>query len=277
MEDLQNGVNESVPAEQTETASEPEVNAEGNESEVEGNETPETTEQPEAEPEDRNAAFARVRREAEAKANRRMSALDAEVAERFKGFTNPITGQPITTAKEYFDALDAQNQVDTQRTLAEKGLDPKLIDNAVNNNPAIKAANLILQQERLKNVQTYLDEQVAEVGKIDPDIKTAQDIEKSERYSEVLRYVKENHLSIVDAYKLTYADKLNERKTAAVKQQAINNAKSQSHLKATDGGNNVSDGFVDIPANVLPQWKEWFPYKTMKELRESYNNTLHRE
>ena len=276
MEDLQNGVNESVPAEQTETASEPEVNAEGNESEVEGNENPETTEQPEAEPEDRNAAFARVRREAEAKANRRMSALDAEVAERFKGFTNPITGQPITTAKEYFDALDAQNQVETQRTLAEKGLDPKLIENAVNNNPAIKAANLILQQERLKSVQTYLDEQVAEVGKIDPDIKTAQDIEKSERYSEVLRYVRENHLSIVDAYKLTYADKLNERKTAAVKQQALNNARSQSHLKATDGGNVGSDGLVEIPSNQLAQWKEFFPNKTAKELKEAYNRSLHK-
>ena len=276
MEDLQNSVNESAPAEQTETASEPEVNAEGNESEVEGNETPETTEQPEAEPEDRNAAFARVRREAEAKANRRMSALDAEVAERFKGFTNPITGQPITTAKEYFDALDAQNQVDTQRTLAEKGLDPKLIENAVNNNPAIKAANLILQQERLKSVQTYLDEQVAEVGKIDPDIKTAQDIEKSERYSEILRYVKENHLSIVDAYKLTYADKLNERKTAAVKQQALNNARSQSHLKATDGGNVGSDGLVEIPSNQLAQWKEFFPNKTAKELKEAYNRSLHK-
>jgi len=274
MEDLQNGVNESVPAEQTETASEPEVNAEGNESEVEGNETPETTEQPEAEPEDRNAAFARVRREAEAKANRRMSALDAEVAERFKGFTNPITGQPITTAKEYFDALDAQNQVDTQRTLAEKGLDPKLIDNAVNNNPAIKAANLILQQERLKSVQTYLDEQVAEVGKIDPDIKTAQDIEKSERYSEVLRYVKENHLSIVDAYKLTYADKLNERKTAAVKQQAINNAKSQQHLTATEGNTKSSD-LKEVPSSVIEQWRMFFPDKTDAQIRELYNNSLH--
>ena len=116
------GVNESEPAEQTEVASEPEVNAEGNESEAEVNETPET---PEAEPEDRNAAFARVRREAEAKANRKMSALDAEVAERFKGLSNPITGQPITSAREYFDALDAQEKLATQKKLADNGIDPE--------------------------------------------------------------------------------------------------------------------------------------------------------
>ena len=274
MEDLQNGVNESEPAEQTEVASEPEVNAEGNESEVEGNETPEVTETPEAEPEDRNAAFARVRREAEAKANRRMSALDAEVAERFKGLSNPITGQPITSAREYFDALDAQEKLATQKKLADNGIDPELIDKAVNNSPAVKAATLVLQEQRLKEVQTYLEKQVEEIGRLDPDIKSAKDIESSERYPEILRYVNENHLSVVDAYKLTYADKLNERKTAAVKQQAINNAKSQQHLTATEGNVKGSD-LKEVPSAIVEQWRIWFPDKTDAQIRELYNNSLH--
>ena len=268
------GVNESEPAEQTEVASEPEVNAEGNESEVEGNETPEVTETPEAEPEDRNAAFARVRREAEAKANRRMSALDAEVAERFKGLSNPITGQPITSAREYFDALDAQEKLATQKKLADNGIDPELIDKAVNNSPAVKAAALVLQEQRLKEVQTYLEKQVEEIGRLDPDIKSAKDIESSERYPEILRYVNENHLSVVDAYKLTYADKLNERKTAAVKQQAINNAKSQQHLTATEGNVKGSD-LKEVPSAIVEQWRIWFPDKTDAQIRELYNNSLH--
>jgi hypothetical protein len=269
------GVNESEPAEQTEVASEPEVNTEGNESEAEGN--PEaTTEQPEVteEPEDRNAAFAKVRREAEAKANRRMSALDAEVAERFKGLSNPITGQPIRTAREYFDALDAQEKLATEKTLADKGLDPKLIENAVNNSPAIKAANLVLQEQRLKDVQTYLEKQVEEIGKIDPDIHSAQDIEKSERYPEIYRYVNENHLSVVDAYKLAYADKLVANKTAAVKQQAINNAKSQQHLVATEGNTKGSD-LKEVPSSVIEKWRMFFPDKTDAQIRELYNNSLH--
>lgn len=265
------GVNESEPAEQTEVASEAEVNTEGTESEPEGNTEPEVTEE---QPEDRNAAFARVRREAEAKANRKMSALDAEVAERFKGLSNPITGQPITSAREYFDALDAQEKLATQKKLADNGIDPDLIDKAVNNSPAVKAATLVLQQERLKGVQTYLEEQVAEIGKIDPDIKTAQDIEKSERYPEIYRYINENHLSIVDAYKLTYADKLNKRTTAAVKQQAINNAKSQQHLTATEGNVKGSD-LKEVPSSVIEQWRIWFPDKSDAQIRELYNNSLH--
>lgn len=274
MEDLQNGVNESVPAEQTEVASEPEVNTEGNVEEAEGN--TEATEQPEVteEPEDRNAAFAKVRREAEAKANRRMSALDAEVAERFKGLTNPITGQPIRTAREYFDALDAQEQLATQKTLADNGLDPKLIENAVNNNPAVKAANLYLQEQQHKDLLAYLEKQVEEVGKLDPDIHSAQDIEQSERYPEVQRYVKENRLSIVDAYKLVYADKLTANKTAAAKQQAINNARSQQHLKPTEGGSAGKD-LKEIPQSQISEWRRFFGDKSDAEIRELYNNTLH--
>ena len=276
MEEYEVGVNESEPAEQTEV-SEPEVNEVGNESETSESEGVAEAETTEEQPEDRNAIFANMRRKAEAEARARQSALDRQYAEKFKDYKNPITGQPITSAQDYFDALAAQEQLQTKKTLTEKGIDPSIIDRAVNNNPAIKAANLVIAEQRLKDTKTYLNKQVEEVSKLDPDIKSAADIEKSERYPEVLRYVRDNRLSVVDAYKLVYADKLSEKKTAAVKQQAINNAKSQSHLKATDGGNNVSDGLVDIPANQLSQWREWFPNKTMKELKESYNNTLHKE
>ena len=269
------GVNESEPAEQTEVASEPEVKEEGNESETsQSEEVANSAEITEEQPEDRNAAFARVRREAEAKANRKMSALDAEVAERFKGLSNPITGQPITSVREYFDALDAQDKLATQKKLADNGIDPELIDKAVNNSPAVKAATLVLQEQRLKEVQTYLEKQVEEVGKIDPDIHSAADIEKSERYPEIYRYVNENHLSVVDAYKLAYADKLNERKTAAVKQQAINNAKSQQHLTATEGNVKGSD-LREVPSSVIEKWRMFCPDKTDAQIRELYNNSLH--
>lgn len=273
MEDLQNGVNESEPAEQTEVASEPEVNAEGNESET--TESVEVAE-PEAtaEPEDRNAAFARVRREAEAKANRRMSALDAEVAERFKGLSNPITGQPITSAREYFDALDAQEKLATQKKLADNGIDPELIDKAVNNSPAVKAANLVIQEQRSREIASYLEKQIEEVSKLDPDIKSAKDIEQLERYPEIHHYIDKNHLSIVDAYKLVYGDKLNKRTTAAVKQQAINNAKSQQHLTATEGNVRGSD-LKEVPSAIVEQWRIWFPDKTDAQIRELYNNSLH--
>lgn len=271
MEENFEGVNESEAAEQTEevtevtevTEGEPEGNTEGTESETE----------PEL---DRNAIYADARRKAEAEARRKYSSIDAQYAERFKGFTNPETGQPITSAKDYFDALDAQERLANKKALAEKGFDPDLIEKAVNNSPLVRAATQVLQSQKVKDLQTYLDKQVEEVSKIDPDIKTVQDIERSERYSEIRAYVTRNNLSVVDAYKLVYADKLTANKTAAVKQQAINNAKSQSHLKATDGGSATSDGLVEIPAKEIDKWREFFPNKSAKELREAYNRSLHR-
>lgn len=268
MEDNFEGVNESESAEQTEV-SEPEVNEEGTVEETEEV----TEEQPEL---DRNAIYADARRRAESEVKRRQSAIDSMYAEKFKDYKNPITGQPIRNARDYLDALAAQDQLQTQQALANKGLDPKLIENAVNNSPAVKAANLVIAEQRLERTKDYLAKQVEEVGKLDPDIKSAEDIEKSERYPEVLRYVRDNRLSVVDAYKLVYADKLNEKKTAAVKQQAINNAKSQQHLKATDGGNGGSDGLVNIPESQLAEWKRFYPEKSPKELREAYNRSLHK-
>lgn len=269
MEEYEVGVNESEAAEQTEV-SEEEVIEEGNGEEIE--ETPEVTDEPEL---DRNAIFADARRRAEAEFKRKQAAIDAQFAERFKDYKNPITGQPIKTAQDYYDALSAQEQMQTRQTLAEKGIDPSIIEKAVNNNPAIKAANLVIAEQRIQNVKTYLDKQVAEVSKIDPDIHSVQDIEASDRYPQILAYVNNNRLSVVDAYRLVYADKLNEKKTAAVKQQAINNAKSQSHLKATESGAGSGDNLVNIPENQLAKWREFFPDKSEKELREAYNNTLH--
>lgn len=271
MEDYEVGVNESELAEQTE-ASEPEVTTEEAEGNTEGTESEVTEEQPEL---DRNAIYADARRKAEAEARRKQSVIDAEYAVRFKDYKNPITGQPIRSAKDYFDALTAQEQLQTKKTLADNGIDPNLIEKAVNNSPAVKAANLVIAGQKLEKVKTYLDEQVKEVGKIDPDIRTVQDIEKSDRYPQILAYVNNNRLSVVDAYKLVYADKLNDKKTAAIEQRAINNAKSQQHLKATEGGNNSKSELREIPSSELSEWRKFFGDKSDAELRELYNNSLH--
>ena len=272
MDEILEGVNESEPAEQTEEASveETEVNEGGNESEPE---VKEESEQPEL---DRNAIFADARRRAEAEYKHKQAAIDAQYAEKFKDYKNPITGQPIRSAQDYFDALSAQEQLATQKALADKGLDPQLIEKAVSNSPAIKAANLVIAEQRIKEVKASLDKQIEEIGRIDPDIKSAEDIEKSERYPEVLRYVKDNRLSVYDAYKLVYADKLTSQKTAAVKQQALNNAKSQQHLKSTEGGNGGSDGLLNIPESQLAEWRRFYPEKSAKELKEAYNRSLHK-
>ena len=266
MEELENGVNESEPAEQTEV-SEPEVNTEGNESEPEVE-----TQEPEL---DRNAIYADARRKAEAEAKHKYDAIDAQFAEKFKDYKNPETGQPIKSAKDYFEAIAAQERVATKRTLTEKGIDPSIIEKAVNNSPALQAANRIIEEQRRKDVEIYLNDQVKAVSKIDPSIKSVEDIEKSDRYPEVLKYVNENRLSIVDAYKLVYADRLTQSKTEAVKQQAINNVKSQQHLKSTDGGA-TTDGLVPIPERELAQWQAFYPEKSSKELRELYNKYLHK-
>ena len=58
---------------------------------------------------DENAIYAEARRTAE----KQMNAMNARVMSRFAGMTNPETGQPIKTVADYFEALDAQERVNT--------------------------------------------------------------------------------------------------------------------------------------------------------------------
>lgn len=262
MEENYEGVNESEAAEQTEEVTEVE-NGEG---------TVEETTEPEL---DRNAIYADARRRAESEARRKQEAFDARIADRFKGFTNPLTGKPIQSAQDYFDALDAQDSLATKKTLADNGIDPNLIEKAVNNSPAIRTANAIIASQRQKEVVSQIENDVKAITQIDPDIKSVDDILTGERFPDVLRYVDKNKLSLVDAYKLVYADKLSQRKTEAVKQQAINNVRSQQHLTPTDGGAGKKDTLKEIPQSQLRQWQEFFPNKSPKELREAYNASLH--
>jgi hypothetical protein len=79
-------------------------------------------------------------------------------------------------------------------------------------------------------------------------------------------------MRLADAYKLVNFDRLSSIKTQAAQQQAINQAKSKGHLSQTSGLAD-QDKTSDIPDSVLSQWKEWFPEKSMKELKALYNKS----
>ena len=76
-----------------------------------------------------------------------------------------------------------------------------------------------------------------------------------------------------EAYKIVNFDLVFASKESAVKQQTINQVKGKNHL-TTGASINVDDGEEDIPANMVSQYKDWFPDKSMKELKKLYNTTM---
>ena len=94
-----------------------------------------------------NAKYAAMRRKAEAEAEKKYASkqaeLDRQFASMFGQYTNPETGEPIRTARDYFNAMQAQQNQQTRSQLEQAGIDPNLIDNAVRNNPAVQYANAV--------------------------------------------------------------------------------------------------------------------------------------
>lgn len=217
---------------------------------------------------DENAKYAAARRKAEAE----IKARDAEYTRRFGHLKNPITGKAIQSERDYFEALDAQEEIKRNKVLEEKGIDPAIIDQAIANNPVVRQAEMVLRQNQEQLLQNDIAEQLKMISALDPSIKSFNDLENVPDKESMLEMVQRGY-SLYDAFRLSNFDSLMNRKSAAAEQKAINQAKGKSHLTPTTSGSASSDGLKEIPQSELGRWRAFFPDASMKELKEKYNRT----
>ena len=257
------GVNETEAAEQSE-----------NEGEVTETETEGVTEEaaePQMQSPEANAAFASMRRELEA-ARKAQAEVDALYAKQFGNYTNPETGQPIRSARDYSEAMMAQERLQARQKLQENNIDPSLIDSLIANSPVVRQAEA--QMAELTNIraQQEVEKDIAEVLKLDPTLTSKDAIMNDPSFPLVLEKVQAG-MRLVDAYKLVNFDRLSSSKTAAARQAVVNQVKGQAHLSNAPGLT-ANDTMDDIPAAMLETFRDRFPEKTDKELKALYNQTL---
>ena len=246
------------------------------ESETEDGETSETEEEGNAEPipqsEEENARYAAIRRKAEEDARRRYaaetSAMDQQIAAMCQGKTHPITGQPITNMREYIDALSVQQRMARERELQSKGIDPSVIDRMIAENPVVMQAKQVLEQSKMTQAETALQQDLAEISKIDPSIKGINDLANMPNFQDMLQLVSNNNLSLVDAYKMVNFDAFMQHTNDAARQQAINQMRGKSHLPSQTQNVATENDDVEVPANIMASWKA--EGKTEKQIRELY-------
>lgn len=245
------------------------INESVDEQDLQGAEVEESAEpqEQEQEPEqtvDVNAIAAAARRKAEAQ----QAAIDREFADRFKNFTNPKTGKPITSQRDYLDALDAQEEMRAKEQLQQQGIDPSVIDNLIANNPLIRQAQQVMAQSQQQQTINQINADVAELGRIDPSITSLDTVPQN-----VINMAVQRNMSLVDCYKILNFGNVSTAKQEAIQQQAINQAKGKSHLNPVNGVATPDEG-VEIPQSELAMWKEYFPDKSAAELKKLYNKTL---
>lgn len=248
--------------------------AEVTETEESASEVVEVDEEQNRQTAEENAKYAAARRQAESEYNSKVAKLNARAKEMFGNYKHPVTGKPIESWEEYADAIEVQQRQAQEQKLREKGIDPSIVDQMVQNSPAMKEAKQVIERNKMEQAKQTLDNDIREISKFDPDIKSIDDLMKSPNYETVFGYVKNNNLSLVDAYRLANSSKLAVREREAAKQAAINSAKSTTHLETTRGVKKDTESYEPIPEAILGHWKEAYPGLSVQELTKKYNSVL---
>lgn len=227
--------------------------------------------EPPKQTDEENARYAAIRRRAEADARRRIQieygALDQQIASICKDVTHPITGKPIQNVKDYVDALSAQQRLDREQELKDKGIDPAIIDRMIEESPAMVQARQVIENSMSAEADAALQRDLAEITKYDPSIKGMDDLAALPNFQEMLEKVVRG-ASIVEAYKMCNFDTFMQHTNESARQQAINQMRGKSHLASQGKGVDQADEYVEVPAEIMARWKD--SGKTEKQIRDLY-------
>ena len=258
------GANETELAEQSDMVDDAEQSDEGEIEEVTA---------PQFDTDRANAAFASMRRELES-ARRQQAEVDALYAQQYGGYTNPETGQPIRSARDYAEAMAAQERMQVRAQLQENNIDPRVIDSMIANSPAVREARAVTAELNSIRAGQMMNEDFRTVLSFDSSKASEQDIVNDPSYDAVVDYVQAHPgVRFSDAYKLINFDRLSNSKGIAAKQAAINEVKGKNHL-STGAAVNVNSSTEDIPESMIETYKENFPGRSLKELKALYNKAI---
>lgn len=219
-----------------------------------------------------NARYAAIRRRAEEDAKRRyeseINQMNQQIAAMCQGVKHPVTGQPITNVRDYVDALQIQQRQAQEQELQDKGIDPAIIDKMIAQNPVVMQAQQVLERTQQAEAETALQNDLAEIMKIDPSIKGIQDLANLPNFNDMVALVQNNKLSLVDAYKMLNFDTFMQHTNDAARQQAINQMRGKQHLASQPTGVATENDDVEVPAEIMSRYKA--EGKTEKQIRELY-------
>lgn len=267
-DDYSTDVNEAETVEQPE-AEEAEAETQETESDIE-----EEPAEPQFQSDKANAAFANMRRELEAY-RKQQQELDNMYAQNYGHLVNPETQQPIRGARDYYEALAAQERVNARMQMQQNGIDPSVIDNMIANSPAVRQAKEATAELNSIRAQQMMEADFNDVLRIDKSKTSKEDIIADPSYTAVVDYVSTHPgTRFSEAYRIVNFDRLSSSNTAAARQSVVNQIKGQGHL--TNGtGVTATDPGEDIPAAMIENFKERFPDKSLKELKALYNRVIH--
>lgn len=188
---------------------------------------------------------------------------------RDAGLKNTITGEPITNMREFTEWKTAYDSAKLQQDLKSGKITQEDLDKMVKDNPVVRQANTIIQQQRAEKLQANVDSQIREIHELDPSINSVQDLLKMDNYQDFYKLVKESNMNFLQAYKLVNYDRLTSSKAQAAKQQALNNQRGKDHLTGTASSRGA--GAKTVPADEMAMFRLFNPNATEADIIKYYN------
>lgn len=183
-------------------------------------------------------------------------------------------GKPVLNREQYEAHMSRQNRELIDEELGRLGVDRSVFDAIINSHPAVtearRAAEAARQAERRgldAAAEARAAEQLAEIGKLDPSVKTMADLQAHPSYGQVYAYVK-GGLSIAEAFTAANLDAIRERDRRAAAQAAMNAANSKAHMTAHDsGGGELTE---PVPEGVRRSYRELYGNISEEEIKSKY-------
>lgn len=224
---------------------------------------------------ERESYKAQLKQELEAENAKKMDSIIASM-----GRVNPFTKKPINTMAE----LEEYNRENDKRKKAERlsklGISQEDFDELVENHPTVKAAKeaaAALQQQKAELARAQQDEELraemAEISKIDPNIKSPTDLMNHPMYAEVKRLVQENDHSIAEAFRIATEPARAKEQNDRVRQSAAMAASGKSHLSSMQAAGGTAPQ-ITVPEAVMKGYRLSNPKITPEEARKKYARYL---
>lgn len=224
----------------------------------------------------------RAQQEAEAATLARIEAAEDRVyAELLAGQINPFTGKPITTKAEYRAYQQMKAQQSTNAAMEKAGLDPKMIQQLVQQELAPMKQQMQASQAKQATAEAAEFNRKVEAAKAqaakniaaayDPSIKSFDDILAMPtvgRFSELLQ----RGNSFEDSFYLANREAIDKRRAEAAYRKGADAGANRQHLSPVQQVKGREP--VKVPAGVARNYREAMPGITDAEIAAQYAEYL---
>lgn len=176
--------------------------------------------------------------------------------------------KPVTNMEEFRTWQEAQKTERLNRELKEGRLTPEALQQAIEDSPTVQGLREKPENkpEEKPDMAQIVRQELEEIKKLDPSIRSINDITELPTGAEFRRLVNRGNISFLEAFKIANFDRIQTLRAAA-QRQAAKNAESKSHMK---GINASATGGAEISGREMQIYKAMCPWMSEEEIRKDF-------